>query len=347
MASTLLKLLKNFIIRRFINSFEILIKFPWKRDQNTAKSRQIIPARSTFLSSIPPNSWDSHMHVLDPVKYPLAADAQYVPRQHLLSNALRFESAVGISNIVLVQPSIYGNDNSCMLDVLRQLGPQRARGVVAFDPDTTSTTTLREWHQVGVRGVRVNLQSIGKPMESKKLAAILHQYAEMIRPFDWVLQLYVPISTTVALEEVIPKLRVKVCLDHFGHLALPDPEGKSLYSVTRNPYVLPGFTSLINLLRQGRTFVKLSAPYRISKEVEELDIEPIAKELLRVVGRTRVVFATDWPHTRFEGLDIRPFMNRVVDWCLDDQELVDRVFRYNAEALWGVLKDETITSPSF
>ena len=50
----------------------------------------------------------------------------------------------------------------------------------------------------------------------------------------------------------------------------------------------------------------------------------------------RVVFASDWPHTRFEGLDIKPFVKRVMEWCEWDERLIERVFRGNAEMLWDV-----------
>ena len=238
--------------------------------------------------------------------------------------------------MVLVQPSIYGNDNSCMLSALRDLGPERGRAVVTFDPESIDSATLREWHGLGVRGVRLNLVSVGKHMDTTELATTLKQYANVIKPLDWVLQLYVPLGMASDLENIVPVLDVRVCLDHFGNPTLPDPSAGEAFSRALDPYTLPGFNSLITLLRQGSTYVKLSAPYRISKHKTLLDLEPVAKELLKLVGKTRVVFATDWPHTRFEGLDIRPFIERVLEWCGDDEELVERLFRGNAEELWGV-----------
>lgn len=285
---------------------------------------------------IPPNSWDSHMHVVDPDNYPLAADAQYTPTPHTLSHALSFYSTIGINNMVFVQPSIYGNDNSCMLDALRTVGPLRGRAVVTFDPPAIFPQTLQEWHAIGVRGVRLNLQSVGKEMDAAELATTLQQYANVIRPFHWVLQLYVPLKMATSLEEIVPDLGVRVCLDHFGHPLLPDPAAKELYTVSGDPYTLPGFGSLMNLLRQGSTYVKLSAPYRISKQEGQRDLEPLARELLGVAGKRSVVFATDWPHTRFAGLDIRPFVERVLEWCGKDQELKERLFRGNAEDLWDI-----------
>ncbi|KAL4919631.1 hypothetical protein BDW62DRAFT_199644 [Aspergillus aurantiobrunneus] len=258
--------------------------------------------KRTLADRIPRRSWDSHMHVVDPVEYPLAEGALYTPKPHRLSQALRFEASTGIRNIVLVQPSIYRTDNSCLLDALRTLGPRHGRAVVAFDCDTIDALTLEKWHGWGVRGVRVNTQSIGKHMGEDELATTLRRHANIIRPYNWVLQLYVPLATAVVLERIVPELGLRVCLDHFGAPDLLDA------SHNGDPYNLSGFRSLVNLLRQGTTYVKLSAPYRIS---------------------------SDWPHTRFEGFDIKPYMEALLNWC-GDEALVERVFKGNAEALRGI-----------
>jgi predicted TIM-barrel fold metal-dependent hydrolase len=327
----------TFVLSRFRSLVILLldkISF-WRRPHVAFQSSRHFSEREVS-ARVPVNSWDSHMHVIDPNNYPLAAGAKYTPKTHDLSQAMSFESSVGFKNVVIVQPSVYGNDNSCVLDALRRLGPSRAHAVVAFDPETINTKTLQEWHELGVRGVRVNLQSVGTQIESSVLAVTLQRYADIIRPFDWVLQLYVALNTAKLLEKIVSELRVKVCLDHFGCPSLPCPENKSLYSASTDPYTLPGFSSLVNLLRQGDTYIKLSAPYRISKEESHRDLEPVAKELLKVAGKRRVVFATDWPHTRFEGLDIKPYIETALEWCGNDKRLAERLFRENAEDLWGV-----------
>lgn len=271
------------------------------------------------------------MHILDPTHYPLASDAQYTPNPHLLHSALSFEKSVQIQNLVIVQPSIYGYDNSCLLSALRTLGPSRGRGVVTFETANITTSTLREWHALGVRGVRINLQSVGQSADPVELASTLHRYADIIRPFGWVLQLYVPLETAVVLEDIVPDLHVRVCLDHFG-----SPDMSNATAGGRDPYAIPGFRSLVNLLTQGNTFVKMSAPYRLSNSTEWSELKPIGRELLRVAGMKRVVFASDWPHTRFEGLDIKPFFRTVMEWCNWDDAMIERVFKGNAEDLWDV-----------
>lgn len=282
---------------------------------------------------IPCGAWDSHMHIIDPQLYSLTPDAVYSPSTFSLHDAITFESSIGINNVVLVQPSIYGFDNSCLLDALRRLGPNRARAVVAFDPNVTSKTQLREWHRLGVRGVRFNIKSVGAHISPKRLEQILQQYANAVRHLDWVLQLYVPMSYMPVLESIVPALNVRVCVDHLGH---PDIERRS----DQDPYQMAGFASLIRLLESSNTYVKLSAPYRMSQLKGYRDLEPYAREIIRLKGSTRVVFGSDWPHTRFEGLDIRPWINTVFDWCSNDQHLVDRLFRGNAEDLWSVSTNE-------
>jgi predicted TIM-barrel fold metal-dependent hydrolase len=275
------------------------------------------------------------MHIIDPDRYPLSAEALYTPQTYTLDQALAFEASAGLSNIVIVQPSIYGNDNSCLLNALRALGPRRGRGVIAFDPATTGLETLREWHTLGVRAVRINIQSIGKSPSRDELQQTLQVYADAVRPLGWVIQVYVPLPLVETLEPVISTLGVRFCIDHMGHPCLTAPsQEKSQLKLQANPYDAPGFAALIRLLEAGHTFVKLSAPYRISKVEDQTDIEPFAREILRVAGKDRVVFATDWPHTRYEGLDITPWIEKVLEWCCGDAVLVDRVFRRNAEDLW-------------
>lgn len=300
---------------------------PGNRSQ--AQRRNFSTQSLPLAQRIPRGSWDSHMHVVDPENYVLSPGAVYRPRSHTLDAALSFESSVGLDNIVLVQPSIYEHDNACLLDALRQLGPQRGRGVVSFDPATTPESQLREWHQLGVRGVRVNMQSNGGSVDSEHLTNVLRQYADAVRPLDWVVQVYVPMWLIEPLEAIIPTLNVRFCIDHMGSPSLKDAK-------SNDPYDLDGFKSLVRLLQGDQIFVKLSAPYRMSKTGGHVDLEPVAREIIRLKGESRVVFATDWPHTRFEGLDIRPWMEAVLDWCEGDDFLIERLFRGNAEALWDV-----------
>ncbi|KAL4809284.1 hypothetical protein BDV18DRAFT_131662 [Aspergillus unguis] len=282
----------------------------------------------SWKHKVPSRSWDSHMHVVHP-RYPTVKEAAYTPTPHTGEDAIAFESSLGIENVVLVQPSIYGSDNSCLLDALKYIGNSRGRGVVVIDPAKMDLKTLRDWDSLGVRGVRVNFKSLGKVPTREELQRILSAQAQLIRPLGWMIQIHTSMSTIPHLEEIIPQLGVKICIDHFGGPDLRKAswgQGKSF-----DPYNLPGFSSLIALLRAGATYVKISAPYRLSKDREFRDLEIIARELLREAPN-RVLYATDWPHTRFSGIDIEPFTEQCLQIC-GSQALAERVFRLNAEEL--------------
>jgi predicted TIM-barrel fold metal-dependent hydrolase len=302
------------------------------------KARQ---TRGSKPSQLPPQSWDSHMHVFEP--HSLDHDAApYRPIPSDLPRALAFEARLGLRNIVLVQPSCYGHDNTYLLQALKKLGPRRARGVVAFDPRTTTVQDLQSWHRLGVRGVRINLKSVNATTDRAAFEALLTRYADSVRPLRWVVQLYVPMELAAWLEDLAAVLDVKLCLDHFGCPDLSSVSSSSSSSSPSpieapiDPYEIPGFRSVINLLAQGKTYIKFSGAYRVSQDPYLRDLTPVAKELLRVAGATRIVFATDWPHTRFNGLDIAPFVQQCIQWCDHDDVLINRIFRGTAEELWDV-----------
>ncbi|PSN61931.1 amidohydrolase 2 [Corynespora cassiicola Philippines] len=240
-----------------------------------------------------------------------------------------FEKSIGISNIVLVQPSIYGNDNSCLLDALKAIGPRHGRGVVGIDPNAVEATILKAWHKLGVRGVRLNLKSVDAKYTEASLQNTLRHYADVIRPFNWILELYIGMEDLPILEEIAGDLGVRLCIAHFGSPTLSRTREKR-YRL--NPYELAGFQSLINLLESGSTWVKFSAVYRFDNDPKMLDTSAMASEILRKAGN-RVVFASDWPHTRFDGLDVRPFVESCLEWA-HEAGLADEVFSANSRELW-------------
>jgi predicted TIM-barrel fold metal-dependent hydrolase len=268
------------------------------------------------------------MHVADPIKFPLSASATYKPHAALLEDALQNATRLHLPNLVFVQPSPYGTDNSCLLDALQHLGPARARGVVAFDPATTSLETLRKWHNDGVRGVRVNLKSVQREVEPAELRKELQGYLDAIRPLKtWVLELFVDMAVVPQLEPLLGQLgETKLALAHLG----------APTNVLPTLGDMPGWKELMRMMQHPNFFVKISAPYRVSKNDTWEDLEPLTKELLKARGGDGVVFASDWPHTRFEGIEVKPWVEQCLEWCGDDAVLAKKLFRDNAKVLWDV-----------
>jgi predicted TIM-barrel fold metal-dependent hydrolase len=328
-----LQALVDDLLRPFLRHARSYLRpLQWQNTQRvgTSQKRTISSKSSSIPQHMPVDAWDCHMHVTSP-DYPLAPTAAYVPSLYSLQHAMKFEATIGLANIVLVQPSIYGNDNSCLLDALKAIGLQHGRGVVGIDPDTIGFATLQEWHDLGVRGVRLNLKSNDSKFTEESLKDTLQSYARAIKPLDWVLELFIGMEDIPMLERIAGDLDVQLCLAHFGAPKLP-----SLAKRTNpvDPYELVGFQSLVNLLQSGNTWLKFSGAYRFDEDPDMRGVEALAKELLKVRG-DRLVFASDWPHTRFDGLDVKPFVERCLQWTTE-AGLTEQVFTLNAKKLWDV-----------
>lgn len=280
---------------------------------------------------MPVGAWDSHMHVTSP-DYPLAKSAAYKPSLHSLDHAMTFEKTIGINNIVLVQPSIYPNDNSCLLDALKEIGPTHGRGVVAFDPDDIASDTLQKWHRLGVRGVRLNFKSTNEPFNPDAVKQTLRKYAAIVKPLDWVIELFIDLEQLRFITDIIPELGVKFCIAHFGA-----PDMKRWTSYPSDASDVPGMQHLTTLLAQAdNLWVKISAHYRFDLSIDNMAGTEAITKLLLNTAKDKMIFASDWPHTRFEGLDVKPFVSRCLDWT-EKFEAKDLVFRDNARRLWDCI----------
>ncbi|PQE10556.1 Amidohydrolase 2 protein [Rutstroemia sp. NJR-2017a BVV2] len=301
-------------------------------------------------SSLPPRIYDTHTHVSDPIRFPPSAHAQYRPHAAKLGDLyamyrkLGFEDPSRSVKTVLVQPSTYGLDNGCLLQGLEQLTPARGKGVVVVEPGERMSgeggelEELGMWWEGGVRGVRVNLKSIGKTLSPPELEATILSYAALLKAAPggpWSLQIHADLASMVNLKQCIHHLTgiCSVCIDHYGCPTLPRDTPPNHPHDLRS---VPGWEDLKSLMQDHNVFVKISAPYRIAGARGWDDIEELTKELLAVKGGTQVLWASDWPHTRFEGkVDVGEFVRRCVQWCEGDQGLVDRLFWENPRRMWG------------
>jgi predicted TIM-barrel fold metal-dependent hydrolase len=164
---------------------------------------------------IPPGACDCHVHVFAAAtEFPFAPARGYTPPPASADELLALQNALSLSRVVIVQPSVYGTDNSCTLDGMRRLGPERARGVAVIDNKTTAAA-LKEMHAAGIRGVRVNLETGGETdpnVSRRNLAAAVKRVA----PLGWHVQVYTRLSVVEALHDDVMKLDVPIVFDHFG-----------------------------------------------------------------------------------------------------------------------------------
>jgi len=128
----------------------------------------------------PRGACDTHMHIYDH-RFPKAPTAKIDPPDASLADYLAMRTRLGIDRTVVVQPSVYGKDNSCLLEVMAAIGPS-ARGVVVVD-ETVSDTELDRLTKLGIRGVRFFMLA-GAPLPIE----ILETMAARVAPFGWHVQ---------------------------------------------------------------------------------------------------------------------------------------------------------------
>ena len=287
----------------------------------------------------PPAAVDSHVHLFDGARFPYVPDRRYTPATASVADLRAFLKSARIGRAVLVQPSVYGSDNRCLLDGLAQLGPEVVRGIAVIDAATVTNPELRALMAAGVVGVRVNLNTRGAEEASAALAALAAIAATIARVADvgLLVQIYVAMPLLAALERTIAGSRVPVVLDHFAGASA----GGGLSQ--------QGFGSLARLLAEGKVWVKLSAPYRASPgALPYADVEPIAREMMRL-NPERLVWASDWPHTGggaerkarpaaetepFRDIDDAGVLGIAAAWCGSDP-MRDRLFVTNPARLFG------------
>ncbi len=226
---------------------------------------------------MPEGAWDCHAHVLgEPGRYPLASGRSYEPPLATLEEYLALLDDFGIARGVLVQPSVYGFDNRCLLDALDR-ADGRLVGVAVPSPDA-GRADLEAMHDRGVRAVRCNrINPGGLPPE------VAVGWAPLLRDLGWHVELHVDLAPLADLAAFVEGFGVPVVLDHMGRPATARPEE-------------PLARRLLGLVRDGACYVKLSAAYRLTRAPAPWsDVAPLARAFL-AAAPAACLWATDWPH---------------------------------------------------
>ena len=260
------------------------------------------PVRETRRSTMttPPGATDCHTHVFES-RYPMIPNRGYTPPDSNLADLLAMHTQIGIERVVFTQPSIYGIDNSAILSAMDRI-PDRARAVVAIYL-SLSDEELASLDQRGVRGVRLNLDNVGgMPIELHEIPKLAGRIAEL----GWHIEF---LFAGQHLPELLPTLRavqVPISIGHFGYM--PASEGVGY----------PPFQSLVELVKEGNTWMKLSGPNRLGVgDLPPWDaVVPMARSLIEA-NPERMLWASDWPHP-----------NKFVDMP-NDADLIEQL------ALWA------------
>ena len=268
--------------------------------------------------AVPPGACDCHTHIHgDPARFPWFESRVYTPEAASPEEMAALHKALHIQRVVIVTPSVYGTDNSATLFGMKARG-ENARGVAVIGP-ANSDAELDAMEKAGIRGVRVNLATGGTndPVEAKRRFAAA---VDRVKDRGWHVQVYTNASMIPLMRDTLAAAPVTVVFDHFGGI-------QAAAGLQQ-----PGFPELVELVKSGKAYVKISAAYRCSTLAPEYaDVAPFARALI-AANPERVLWGTDWPHPNSvtppgrKPTDVTPLLQ------IDDGKLLNQLAVWEPDA---------------
>ena len=235
----------------------------------------------------PPGSWDTHAHIFGPSdKFPYTAGRGYTPPDAPVENFIALLDRLGMARGVAVQGNAHGYDNRVLLDALARF-PDRLRGVAITDT-RIAPSTLRDWHDRGMRGLRFHLFSdAGKPGYVRGVGLdVFEIFRKTMAELGWVMQIFCDWRLMDGLGPILRDIsrQMPVIVDHMLHMPAERGIGD------------PNFQALLRLVGDGAVHVKVSAPYRMSAQFPDYDDIGAFHDALVAANPERLLWGSDWPH---------------------------------------------------
>ncbi len=259
----------------------------------------------------PPGAWDTHAHIFGPTdKFPYAPGRGYTPPDAPIEKFIALLDRLGCARGLIVQGNAHGYDNRVLLDALERY-PQRLRGIAITDA-RVAPAELREWHKLGMRGLRFHLLRQKPGYVRGAGLDVFEVFRKTMADLGWAMQLFCDHSV---MQDMAPTLRdisreMPVIVDHM--LMVPAELGVNE----------PNFQALLRLVGEGQVHVKVSAPYRLSTNFPDYpDVRPFHEALVRA-NPERLMWGTDWPHPSIPA-EIMPddghLLDLFHDWTPDER----------------------------
>jgi predicted TIM-barrel fold metal-dependent hydrolase len=159
----------------------------------------------------------------------------------------------------------------------------RVPGGVAVIDERTPERDLDAMAKAGVRGIRLNLATAGQtdPAVARRR---FQAFSGRVKRLGWHIQMYTGLPVIAGIRDLVEDSPVPVVFDRFGGL-------RAALGMEQ-----PGFADLVELVRSGKAYVKISGAYRSSaRPLDYADMVPFAKALI-AANADRIVWGTDWPH---------------------------------------------------
>lgn len=269
---------------------------------------------------MPAHACDSHVHVFGPAdRYPRVEHPHYTLPDGPLPKLQAMCGALNLARFIIVQPSFYGTDNRCMLDALDAAGLHAARGVAMVEDDV-SDAELQSMHERGVRALRLDLFLRASLPLPERLAYIRRSIAR-VQGLGWHVQFYTPGWVVRELIPYMAEFETDFVVDHMGYMLESD-------GLTR-----ADFDRLVQAMKQGRGWMKLSGPYRVAKDLDYAKLQPLAETIVAELPG-RVIWGSDWPHIPEGGRDTGELLNLLARWA-PDAAVRGQILSENPARLFG------------
>ena len=293
-----------------------------------------IPAHAPFCAApdpspkaprqiLPDLACDSHVHICGPLsRYDYPAERIYTPPDSLLVDYMHLSKVLGLQRVIFIQPSIYGTDNSAMLDAMHEC-PIENRGVAVVD-ESVSDAELKKLDHIGIRGIRFNLIDI-KNKTSQLPIEYIRRLAEKIHSLGWHVELLIHVDDYPDLERQLNTIPTDVVVSHLGY-----------FRPHRNTND-KGFQGLLRLMQRGRVWTKLTGPYRVSTDpLPYPSVDIFAKHLVQEAPE-RIVWGSDWPHVMVKGNmpNDGDLLDLLFDWVPDATKR-EKILVDNAAELYNL-----------
>jgi predicted TIM-barrel fold metal-dependent hydrolase len=275
------------------------------------------------------SSWaafDAHFHVIAPQEeFPQHPERSYTAAPAPLQRWRDTLGPLGVTRGVVVQPSFYGTDNRVLLCALAEGGGDLV-GIAAVTPEV-GDTELAALVQAGVRGVRMAHVDPNDPRRMNgfvMLADALAPLAPRLKEHGLHLQL---LTDSRLLPDITPTLRaagMPVVLDHMGRA----PAALGAHHA--------GIDAMCALLEEGWLWIKLSGAANISQLPGWDDAGAVQRRLM-AANPERLVWGSDWPHTRSHGAvgSTKELLQCFLAWTPDAADR-RRVLHDNPRTLYGL-----------
>lgn len=282
------------------------------------------------MVAVPADSWDCHVHVFDPIRFPFREDRVYTPSPASVDDLV---GSTKFDGIVIVQAS----PENGVHGLLAQLQEAKARypskifraSIITEhspgqDVATFSESYIDMLHTAGVRSIRIQgvYTSVGSELDHVReyICDLARSYPVTSR--GWAISMQMPLGVWGGLHNLL--------LDtQRGELRNAHIVAEHNACATPSDISSPEFQSFLTLLTSGRVYVKISALYRRSPA--EFRRMKAVVEAFANAAPDRILWGTDWPHIVASPGGLRPTPNND---RVDSKEELEAVRGWISDEQW-------------